>query len=60
MKTVYVNMLKKFTVKDIENMRAMKREGWTNERIAEEFDCAVTTAMWHTADIKENYTKILL
>lgn len=57
MKTIYVRNLKKYNIKDIQEMRAMKRDGWTNKRIAEEFDCAVTTAMWHTADIKENYTQ---
>jgi len=44
-------MLKKFTIKDIEEMRQMKREGWSDAEIGIEFDCASTTAMWHTGDI---------
>jgi len=51
MKTIYTKMLKKFTIKDIEEMRQMKREDWSDAEIGIEFDCASTTAMWHTGDI---------
>lgn len=55
MKTIYVNELKKFNVVDIQKMRRMKREGYNNRSIDEKFDCAITTALWHTADISEHY-----
>ena len=60
MKTIYVNSLKKFNVVDIQKMRKMKREGYNNRSIAEKFDCAITTALWHTGDIPEHYTQKVL
>lgn len=49
-------MLKKFTVEQIKEMRELKRLGWGLEGIAQKFNCATTTASWHTADIKNNST----
>jgi hypothetical protein len=59
MKKIYVNELKKFNVVDIQKMRKMKRDGYNNRSIAEKFGCAITTALWHTADIDEKYTQIV-
>lgn len=60
MKTVHINLLKKFNTVDIQRMREMKRAGYNNRDIAEKFKCAVTTVDWHTGDIPENYTQIVL
>ena len=52
-------MLKKFTVEDIIQMRDMKREGIPQDIIAKTFNCAVTTALWHTGDINpDNYITV--
>lgn len=57
MKTIHINLLKKFSSVDIQKMRKMKRDGFNNRDISEKFNCAITTAYWHTGDIKENYTQ---
>ena len=56
MRKIYTTSLKKFTVEDILEMRDMKREGIPQATIARTFNCAVTTASWHTGDInRDNY-----
>ena len=59
MKKIYTTMLKKFTVEDIIQMRDMKREGIPQDIIAKTFNCAITTALWHTGDInQDNYRTV--
>lgn len=60
MKEIYLPLLKKFNVVDIQKMRTMKREGFNNRDIAEKFKCNITTATWHTADIPETYKQKVL
>lgn len=54
MKTVYRRCLKKFTVKDISEMRKFALRCVSPETLAEKFNCNKTTVIWHCGDIYEN------
>ena len=55
MHTVHTNLLKKFTLEEIEQMREMARKEIPREIIAKTFNCAITTVSWHTGDLIKEY-----
>lgn len=57
MKVLYKNVLKKFSVEDIKQMRKMKSDGLPAKIIAKVFNCHQTTVEWHTADIIDKNIK---
>ncbi len=59
MKTIHKKLLKKLTVEDIEEMRAMMRSGFDIYELAKAFNVNITTILWHCADIYEDKIKIL-
>jgi len=54
MRTVHKKLLKKLTVDDIREMRAMKLEGFNRQYLASKFNVNVTTVDWHTGDVLPN------
>lgn len=55
MKTINIKLLKKFSVRDIKEMRDMKRQGIDPLIISKVFNCNITTIRWHTDDINSDY-----
>lgn len=60
MKRVYQKLLKKLSVRDIEEMRVFKRVGKSSKWIADKYGVNVTTVDWHTGDLgKSEYIEII-
>lgn len=59
MKRVYPKLLKKLSIREIEEMRVYRRAGYSPQDIADKYGVCRTTAEWHTADLaKPEYKEL--